>query len=238
VAEGVRVKICGLVCREDALVAEEVGADYLGVIVSAGFRRSVPLSSARAVVEGTRARKVAVMVDESADAARAAARALGAEVIQLHGEEDPTLLEALRADGVWTLWKAVRARSLADVERAVELYGGVADALLVEGWMDGVLGGGGARLALDPGRVRDSIPTGLDFVLAGGLDPETVGSAVRSFRPDVVDVSSGVERAIGAKDPGRVRAFVHEARAAAGDRASAEAPAPRGVVRSTRRGAP
>jgi phosphoribosylanthranilate isomerase len=125
------------------------------------------------------------------------------------------VLAALRGEGPWALWKAVRAGSLADLERAVDRFAGLADALLVEGWKEGVLGGGGARLDLDPGRVRALIPSGLGFVLAGGLEPQSVGAAVRSFRPDAVDVSSGVERAVGAKDPGLVYAFVREARAAA-----------------------
>lgn len=217
-AEGVRVKICGLVRREDALTADAAGADYLGVVVTPGFRRSVDPAAARGILEGARAKKVAVMVDPDAGTAAAAARAMGADIVQLHGDEASDVLETLRADGGWTLWKAVRARALSDVEAAVERYADVADALLVEGWMEGVIGGGGARLALDPGRVRALIPRSVAFVLAGGLDVDNVGAAVRSFRPDIVDVSSGVERAVGAKDAALIHAFVREARAAASAR--------------------
>lgn len=213
VAERPLVKICGLVRHRDALAAERAGADYLGVVLSAGFRRSVEPARAAALVEGTLAPKVAVLVDESPASAAGAALALGATVLQLHGQEEPGHLEALRARGSWRLWKAVRAGSLDDVRRAVERYVDVADGILVEG-REGALGVGGSRLILDPGRVRDLIPPTLDFVLAGGLDPDTVADAARRFGPDVVDVSSGVERAPGVKDHDRVAAFVRETRSA------------------------
>lgn len=214
-AHPVRVKICGLTRREDALVADAAGADYLGVVLTAGFGRSVAHVDASALVEGTRARKVAVLVDETAEGATAAARALGAAVIQLHGREAPEVLEALRAAGPWKLWKAVRAKSLDDVEQAVSRYAGSADGILVEGWKEGALGVGGARVTLDPAAVRALVPAHLDFVLAGGLTPDIVGNGVRAFHPDVVDVSSGVERALGVKDHARIRAFIESARAAA-----------------------
>jgi phosphoribosylanthranilate isomerase len=216
------VKICGLVRREDVLAAEAAGADYLGVVLSAGFGRSVEPRRAAALFEGTRTPRVAVLVAETPAAAEAAAAALGAEVIQLHGDEGPDVLEELRARGPWRLWKAVRARSLADIERTVERFAGVADGILVEGW-DGPLGVGGARLGLDPARVRALVPETLDFVLAGGLDAVAVAEAARRFRPDVVDVSSGVERGLGVKDHSAVHAFVRGAR---GAWAQSEAPEP------------
>jgi phosphoribosylanthranilate isomerase len=220
VVERVAVKICGLTRREDALAAERAGADYLGVIVSAGFGRSVDPTSAHAIVQGLRPSKVAVVVDGSADEIQAAAEALGADVLQIHGAEEPNLLVELRARGSWKLWKSVRARSLEDVEEAVERYGSVADGILVEGHKEGVLGGGGARVLLDGGRVRELIPHGVKFVLAGGLGPATVAEAVRSFRPDVVDVSSGVERALREKDHMLIEEFIRSA-GGAPDRAGA-----------------
>lgn len=210
-----RVKICGVTRREDALAVDRAGADYLGVILSAGFSRSVAPAQASALVEGVRPITVAVLVGEEPKAAEAAARWIGAGVIQLHGEEPPSVLAEVRTRGPWKLWKAVRARELEDIERAVERYAEVADGILVEGWKEGVVGGGSARLDLDPERVRALIPEHLDFILAGGLDPATVGEAVSAFRPEVVDVSSGVERAKREKDHGLVARFVESARGAA-----------------------
>lgn len=208
------MKVCGLTRREDVLAAERAGADYLGFILSPGFSRSVPLASASPMVEGVRPMTVAVLVGEEPRAAEEAARSIAAGVIQLHGEETPAVLADIRTRGSWKLWKAVRAQAMEDVERAVDLYGDVADGILVEGWKEGVAGGGGARLTLAPDRVRDLIPEQLDFILAGGLGPDNVAEAVRGFRPDVVDVSSGVERAKGEKDHGLVERFVAAAREA------------------------
>jgi phosphoribosylanthranilate isomerase len=180
---------------------------------------------ARALLEGTAALKVAVVVDVHADAAAAVARSVGADVIQLHGEEAPEELEDLRLRGPWKLWKSVRAKSLEDVETVVERYGRVADGILIEGWKDGVVGGGGAAVTLDGARVREIVPASVQFVLAGGLRVDTVADAIRRFEPDIVDVSSGVERAPREKDPELVTRFIH---------AAAVAGSARGVTREAR----
>lgn len=215
-SERVRVKICGITRREDALAAERFGAEYLGVVVSKGFGRSVQLATAARLLEGLAPLKVAVMVNEAPHRAGELARALGAEVIQLHGDEPPDVLSELRAMGDWKLWKGVRVRRPADLERIVEGYQALVDAILVEGWKRGAIGGGGAALQLDPDRVRGMIPAGLDLVLAGGLNPSNVAEAIARFEPDVVDVSSGVERSPGKKDLKLMSSFIESAHAASG----------------------
>jgi phosphoribosylanthranilate isomerase len=210
----VRVKICGLTRREDALAADRAGADYLGVVLSSGFGRSVAPRNAGAIVAGTRALKVAVLVDEDPEEAAGAAEALGAHVVQLSGDETPGTIEAIRSRGPWSIWKAVRARTLDELSAAVTRYGQVVNGILLEGWKEGSKGGSGARVTLDAAGARALVSEEIDFVLAGGLGPDNVADAVRSFRPDVVDVSSGVERALGAKDHERVHAFVDAARGA------------------------
>lgn len=220
------VKICGLTRRVDAETAAELGADYLGVVLSAGFRRSVDPAVARGLVAGLAAVPVAVLVDEEAQRAATLAEGLGAGVVQLHGDEAPEDVRLLRDLGPWRIWKAVRARDASDVLHAVSRYGDIVHGILVEGRAPGVVGGGGARL--DPGavgRLRDLVPPGLELVVAGGLTPETVAAAVDRFGPDVVDVSSGVEDAGGGKSPTSVRQFIEEARAAA-RRSSASPPRP------------
>lgn len=214
----IRVKICGLARNEDARAAEALGADLLGVVLTDGFRRSVPLEAAPAVVAGTSVPKVAVLVDESPEAAVAAARAVGASVLQLHGAESVATVRELRSRGDWRLWKAVRARTLGDLHRAVDAMGDQVDGFLVEGWREGVVGGSGARIELDPAEVRASIPDHLDFILAGGLTPGSVAGAVARFSPDVVDVSSGVEREVRRKDRSLVEGFIRAARAASSSR--------------------
>jgi len=213
-----RIKICGLTRREDVLTAQRLGVDYVGVVLSAGFGRSVDPRDASDLVDGVSATRVAVLVDEATGAAVERAVALGAGVVQLHGEESPEHALQIRREGPWRVWKAVRAQDLSDVRRAVDVFGDAVDGFLLEGKREGVVGGGGARL--DPIAfiaVSEILPPDLDFVLAGGLTPGNVGDAMARLAPQVVDVSSGVERERGRKDPDLMRRFVEEVRGAALD---------------------
>jgi phosphoribosylanthranilate isomerase len=208
-----RVKICGLTRGEDARAADRAGADYVGVVLSHGFGRSVDPDQAARVVEGVGAVRVAVLVDEDADGAVVRARAVEAGVLQLHGEEEPALVRELQQRGPWKLWKSVRVRGPGDVSRAVDAFGDLVDGLLLEGFRPGVVGGGG--VAADPDALREvrlQIPRGITFVLAGGLTPDTVADAVARVAPDVVDVSSGVEQVHGRKDHDLIRRFIEAAR--------------------------
>ena len=208
----VLVKICGLTRRGDVRDATRLGADYVGVVLSEGFDRTVDEREAASLLEGVDAIKVAVLVDEPPDRAAGLARLVEADVIQLHGDEEPGDLSALRSLGRWKLWKVVRPRTEEELERAVEEYGEVVDGILVEGWREGMVGGSGAEVGLDPRSVRTLVPAHLVFVLAGGLTPSTVSQSIESFDPDVVDVSSGVERIRGQKDPELVGRFIESAR--------------------------
>jgi phosphoribosylanthranilate isomerase len=211
-----RVKLCGVTRNEDARAADELGADLVGIVLSEGFGRSVHAERAGSVVEGIRTATVAVVVDETPSVAAELAARIGASVIQLHGDEDVATVEELRRLGEWTLWKAVRAGVVDDVARAVDRFGPSVDGILVEGRKEGVVGGGGVGVRLEPEAVRGHIPPELDFILAGGLVPESVADAVARFGPDVVDVSSGIERSIGIKDSEFMRTFIKSARMAFG----------------------
>lgn len=210
-----RVKICGLCRTGDVRRADEAGADYLGSVLSGGFRRSVEPSRIPGLMEGVRGVPVAVLVDEEPDAAARLARVLGAGVVQLHGHESPGVVRAVAEAGPWKVWKAVRLRQAGDLDAALDRYGDLVDGILVEGWKEGVVGGAGVRLDDEVAAVAGArIPDGVAFVLAGGLTAATVFDVVARFAPDVVDVSSGVEESLGRKDPEKVRRFVEEARRA------------------------
>ena len=212
VRDGPRVKICGLTRNEDAREAEALGADLLGFVLTAGFGRSVDPANAPAVVHGTTLPRVAVLVDEPPSRAAELANGIDAGVIQLQGSESREMVRAVRELGSWTLWKAVRARDASDVVRVVDTFGDLVDGFLVEGWREGVVGGGGVTVEVGADEVRSAVPDAFDFVLAGGLAPGSLAEAVARFRPDVVDVSSGVERAPGVKSPALVAAFIRAAR--------------------------
>ncbi|MCH2461786.1 MAG: phosphoribosylanthranilate isomerase [Gemmatimonadetes bacterium] len=207
------VKICGITTPEDALVAQELGADYLGMILSQGFSRSILPDEAVDIGLVAETPLVAVLVDESLDEAQRIAELSGASVIQLHGEENVEYVEELRRRGMWTIWKAVRVRDPEDVTRAVEGLGTSVDGLLLDGWHPDRPGGSGVSFSWEGVRVmRDQIPSALKVIVAGGLTPGNVADAVRVLRPDVVDVVSGVELNIRRKDPELIGAFVRNAR--------------------------
>lgn len=210
---GPGIKICGITRPEDAITACELGADYLGMILSQGFSRSVLPDEAVDIGLVVEAPLVAVLVDESLDEAERIAAVSGASIIQLHGEEDREYAEELRRRGEWTLWKAVRVRDPEDVITAVKALGTSVDGLLLDGWHPDRVGGSGASFSWDGVRVlRDQIPDDLKVIAAGGLTPDNVGDAVEALRPDIVDVSSGVELHVRRKDPELIRAFIRNAR--------------------------
>ena len=191
------VKICGLTRNTDALFAQSVGADYVGMVLTQGFGRSVPAGAGPAVVSGVTVPRVAVT-----------------------GDESPSTAGVLKSEGGWAVWKGIRARSVEDVQRAIDAFAETIDGIVVEGWRPGQVGGAGMTLQLAADEFRALLPPSLTFVLAGGLRPDSVARAVARFQPDVVDVSSGVELAQGSKDPGLVEAFTHNARTATvGERA-------------------
>ena len=211
-APRVRTKICGLTRLDDAGLAGRAGADFVGAILTSGHRRSVPPELAARFPEEAGRPLVAVTVNEPMHALVRLARRAGASVLQLHGDEPPETLERLRTQGDWELWTALRVRTAEEVRAAFERYGEVADGLLLDGWHPEHRGGSGIRFPWDLVEpLRDAVPSGLRFIAAGGLQPDNVAAAVRRLRPDVVDVSSGVEISHGVKDPARVRAFIRNA---------------------------
>jgi phosphoribosylanthranilate isomerase len=207
------VKICGVCRPEDAALVAEAGADYLGVILAPGGRRSrSPEEAAGIYAAAPGCARVGVFVDERPDRIRALAEALALDVVQLHGAEAPALLAELRGGGrpgEFRLWKALRPRNAAEFLDGIEAFGGEADAILLDGWSAVAPGGTGARAPwIELGTVRGRLPAGLELVLAGGLLPGNLAEATAPLAPRVVDVSSGVEGGDGWKDPALVREFV------------------------------
>lgn len=212
-----RVKICGVGRAADVRAAAAAGARYVGLVLAESPRRLAP-SDAAGLARAAREEDlvpVGVLVDREAEVVADVADRVGLPVVQLHGDEPPEDCALLREAGL-EVWKAVRPRSRRELDAAAGRYGDAVDALLVEGWSPERAGGTGTSFPygwLEEEGARRSIGR---LVLAGGLDPANVGEAVRRVRPDVVDVSTGVEASPGRKDAARIRAFVAAARSAGG----------------------
>ena len=206
----VEVKVCGLRRPEDAAVAIAAGALYLGVVYAGGPRR-VDDAGARAIVQAAGERPVlAVWGPPEAGPILRSRDAAGFRGVQLHGGGDVALARALRAEGL-LVWRVARIAEAADLA-GIEELAAEAHAVLLEPRVAGVPGGAGVPLALELAqaaveRLRRAAPA-VPVALAGGLRPESVGAAIRAVRPDIVDVSSGVEISPGVKDPILLRRFL------------------------------
>ncbi|MEA2626780.1 MAG: phosphoribosylanthranilate isomerase [Candidatus Binatota bacterium] len=202
----VRVKICGVTRREDALAAVDAGADAIGVNLWPGSKRCVAVEEAAAIVEGLPegVLSVGVFVNAPRAAIAEAVRVAGLGAVQLHGDESPEDCTGWSVRVIKAL-AARDGRALADVAASY-----AADFVLVDAYVPGEYGGTGTTFPWD--RVAGLAPERL--FLAGGLTPENVAEAVRQVGPYAVDVAGGVESRPGIKDPEKMREFVRHAKAA------------------------
>jgi phosphoribosylanthranilate isomerase len=134
-------------------------------------------------------------------------------VVQLHGGEPPAVAMAIRDRGI-RVWKAVRLRPAADPAALAAPYLGAVDGVLLEGWSGRGHGGVGAAFDWQAAASARSALDGVSVIVAGGLDADGVARAIALLRPDVVDVSSGVEDAPCRKSAGMMNRFVAAAHAA------------------------
>ena len=195
-----RVKICGITRVEDALLACELGADAIGIVMTPSSPRCASIERARAIRDALPAFVDAVVLthDLPAERVRAIVDTVQPDRVQFHGSEDAAFCEGF---GVRYI-KAIGMDGDADV-RATAAQHPHAVGFVLDGHPPGQQGGRGKTF--DWSR----IPRDLDrpILLAGGLNPSNVGDAIRAVRPWAVDLASGVESAPGIKDAAKLRAF-------------------------------
>jgi phosphoribosylanthranilate isomerase len=195
--------------RADVDVAVGLGAHYVGVIFAPGSRTVTP-DAARELLRGVPSSVGRVGVfgpDLEPDAIAEIARDARLDVIQLHGDPDETAVGGARRSFAGRVWAVLRIRGDSLPAGASALFG-AADAVVVDAYSLKALGGTGVSLPW--GALRgavDAIRGSRRLVLAGGLRPDNVAIAIQALRPDVVDVSSGVETAPGIKNEAKLRAF-------------------------------
>lgn len=209
------IKICGLRTPETLDVALESGVDMVGFVFFARSPRHLGLEAARHLGQRAqgRAAKVALTVNADDETLHDIVAALKPDMLQLHGTEPLERVAVVRSRFRLPVMKALPIATRADLSPIRE-YANVADCLLFD-----------ARPSPDdtrPGGLGKTfdwtllagLNVGVPFMLSGGLDPDNVAQAIRITRAPGVDVSSGVERAPGEKDPDKIRAFIRAARAA------------------------
>jgi phosphoribosylanthranilate isomerase len=208
----VYVKVCGLTRREDALAAVAAGVDAVGLNFWPGSKRVVEVEVAREIAAALPAgvAKVGVFVNAPERRIADVCAAVGLDVVQLHGDETPELGRALTAEQR-RVWRAVRVRDAASLAEMDAWPDDACEAILLDNFVPSY---GGSGQPFDWSLAHEARRRGRRIVLAGGLTPENVQSAVREVRPWGVDVAGGVERSPGLKDAGKIARFVAAARGA------------------------
>ncbi len=204
------MKICGITDFEDAAAAVDLGAWAIGLIHHGASPRYC--ESGRAAEIGAAFRRrcevAGVFVNPTLDEVAGAVENAGLTIVQLNGEEGPSLCaEIARRTGAKVV-KAIHLSSGADLQ-AAEAY--PTDFHIFDSRRGALRGGTGRAFDWTLLRgCRSSVPT----IVAGGLRPENVGEAIEVTRPFAVDVASGVEAEPGRKDRALLAAFFEAASAA------------------------
>ena len=212
------IKICGLSTPSTLETALDAGADMVGFVFFPPSPRHIESALARdlAAIVGSRALKVALSVDASDDYLDEVAAALKPDILQLHGRETPQRVAQLRARFGLPVMKALGVSTEADFA-PLGAYEEVADHMLFDAKPpnDATRPGGNGH-AFDWSLLTDRAFR-RPWMLSGGLNCDTIASAIAATRPPGIDVSSGVESSPGVKDSALIEAFVARARAAAAD---------------------
>ena len=209
----IEVKICGITDEEAMEAAAAAGADMVGLVFFAKSPRAVTPARAADLLDCVpRAlTRVGLFVDPDDHLLDAVLNTVRLDLIQLHGHESPERVEAIRLEYGLPVMKAIGVATAADLD-AVPPYLEVADRLLFDARPpQGADLPGGNALRFDwsllAGRAWP-----LPWMLAGGIDAANVAEAIRISGAPGIDVSSGVEKARGQKDPALIHAFVRAAR--------------------------
>jgi phosphoribosylanthranilate isomerase len=208
-----RVKICGITSVDDALIAAEAGADAIGLVFYEPSPRAVSVDTAITIARsvGPFVSVVGLFVNAQADEISNILSRVSLHVLQFHGNESLTFCEQFQRPYI----KAVRMKPEIDIDQAISAYPSALGVLL-DAYQKGVPGGTGetfdwGRIPSVAARLAADYPP---IVLAGGLTPSNVIQAVQQTSPYAVDVSGGVEQALGKKDQQKVIDFIKNAKAA------------------------
>lgn len=216
---GPKVKICGITTMQETDWLNEAQADYAGFVFYEKSSRNIRLTDAamikRSLYPGIRA--VAVTVDPTPELLRMIEIG-GFDILQVHGRLSLDVLRECRLP----IWRAFNIQSLTDItpesgetpEEAAEREQ-LEDRLVEAYVLDGMSYGSGRTFdwtAQNTAQIR-ALFGDKQLVLAGGLNAENVAEGIALFHPDVVDVSSGVERESGSgKDEDKIREFIRKVR--------------------------
>jgi phosphoribosylanthranilate isomerase len=202
-----RIKCCGMTRIEDALLAAQLGADAIGVVLTARSKRRVTLDQAQTIVRALPpfVSSVVLLMDDDAVFVREAIDAIQPDLLQFHGAESDDWCAQFGRRYLKAIAMGEGAAALPSLRR----YPG-ASGLLLDGHGLGEAGGSGKSFdwSLMPRDLTQPL------ILAGGLTPANVAEAMRIAKPWGVDVASGIESAPGIKDAHKLTDFIAAVRRA------------------------
>ena len=198
-----RVKVCGITRIEDAKAAVDAGADAIGLVFYEPSPRNVRIEEAKAIAESVPAfvTVVALFVNAEVKYVQEVLNNVRIDLIQFHGDEENDYCSQFQRPFI----KAQRVRQASDVVASSMRFPD-ALAILLDSYKPGVPGGTGETFDWSLIPQEQTKP----LILAGGLNPENVATAIDQVKPFAVDVSGGVEQSKGIKDPAKIDAFLSE----------------------------
>jgi phosphoribosylanthranilate isomerase len=208
----VKVKICGVTSASDAKICVESGADFIGTIVNIPKSpRTVSPEQSKNIVASLPAsvKGIIVMTPKSIEEVKEAAELIKPFCVQLHGHEDPEFVKEAKRELSCGIIKVIHVGGDESIEEALK-FSEICDAILLE-TPSKALGGSGKTHDWDTSS-KIAREAKCHVFLAGGLNPENVKRASEIVQPYCVDVSSGVERKPGLKEPDKVRKFIEVAK--------------------------
>ena len=205
-----QIKICGLSNEASIDAAIAHGASHFGLVHFEKSPRHVSLDRAKQLraYAGNRIKTVLLLVNADPKLTGKAITQVNPDILQFHGSETPEWIKLVRDKTGLEIWKAVGVRDHAGLSKTGR-YVGAVDRLLFDAPAKALPGGTGTSFdwSLLAGHEHQ-----VDWGLAGGLDPENVTDALTATHPPLVDVSSGVESALGVKQVDRIAAFCQAVR--------------------------
>jgi phosphoribosylanthranilate isomerase len=207
-----RVKICGVKRLETLQLLTELKVHYIGFIFAESRRRISPQEAGRLLrsVDG-HPPAVGVFVNPTREELDRALSDVPLNVLQLHGNETPEFCREVRERYSLPVWKAIAVADEAAVTAAISRYVGTADAFLFDTYDPKLAGGTGKRFSWEHIPFLQERAAGTRCIVAGGIEESNVSELLCKYRPQMIDVSSGVETN-GEKDGEKIKRFIQRVR--------------------------
>ncbi|UCB57669.1 MAG: phosphoribosylanthranilate isomerase [Candidatus Omnitrophota bacterium] len=202
-----KIKICGITNKEDAIWVANLGADYFGMIFARVSKRKISLEKAKEISEAVPPyiKKVGLFADEEPKTVNKVLEICKLDVLQFHGEETPEYCHEFKGKA-----EIIKGFRMKDEESIARIPQYDVDYYLLDAFVEGEIGGTGQTFNWDLAlKVKE---LGRPIFLAGGLNPDNVGEAIKKVRPFAVDVASGVESSPRKKNIELMREFINKVR--------------------------